>query len=223
MSNYGEKRDRPSRTSHRSERAELQGLAPSQPSSFAPLLDPNTLAAQTLLMPHSDLFRLDPALAALTGQTTALGSSSAAGALLNAQTFGNPLQNQLQNQLFAQNTANTFLNSALTNPLTNPAGSGYPLGLAQIGRGGLAENEAFLGQSSRGGGGGAAGQSHRSSLRSPTDSTRMDTTEKKTQSRAITRQNSTRQLAPVFPSKSANHQPDVQQTHQAQRKLFIRI
>jgi len=112
MSSYGEKQERPSRQSHR---AELSGLTPSQPSSFAPLLDPNALAAQTLLMPHSDLFRLDPALAALTGQTTALGSSSAAaGALLNAQTaFGNPLQQQL----FAQNTANSFLNSALTAPL----------------------------------------------------------------------------------------------------------
>ena len=55
---------------------------------------------------------------------------------------------------------------------------------------------------------------HRSTLRSPTDSTRMDCSEKKqSSSRSVQRQNSTRQLAPVFPK----HQSEISNPQSSSR------
>ena len=227
-----QRRDGSSRRSHRTVDRDggplsinPSGLAPSQPSSFAPFLEPNALAAQTLLMPHTtDLFRLDPTLAALS-QTT-LNSATSAG-LLN-QTFTNPLQNQSMQQaaqLFAaQNSALNSLNTqgiAGLNPNSlNPLGTNVApnaWGALQLGPRTVPGESDYL-NPSRGGDVRMTSQQgvHRSTLRSPTDSTRMDCSEKKqSSSRSVQRQNSTRQLAPVFPK----HQSEISNPQQPSSRI----
>ena len=227
-----QRRDGSSRRSHRTVDRDggplsinPSGLAPSQPSSFAPFLEPNALAAQTLLMPHTtDLFRLDPTLAALS-QTT-LNSATSAG-LLN-QTFTNPLQNQSMQQaaqLFAaQNSALNSLNTqgiAGLNPNSlNPLGTNVApnaWGALQLGPRSVPGESDYL-NPSRGGDVRMTSQQgvHRSTLRSPTDSTRMDCSEKKqSSSRSVQRQNSTRQLAPVFPK----HQSEISNPPQSSSRI----
>ena len=226
-----QRRDGSSRRSHRTVDRDggplsinQSGLAPSQPSSFAPFLEPNALAAQTLLMPHTtDLFRLDPTLAALS-QTT-LNSATSAG-LLN-QTFTNPLQNQSMQQaaqLFAaQNSALNSLNTqgiAGLNPNSlNPLGTNVApnaWGALQLGPRSVPGESDYLNPSRGGDVRMTSQQAHRSTLRSPTDSTRMDCSEKKqSSSRSVQRQNSTRQLAPVFPK----HQSEISNPQQSSSRI----
>jgi len=161
--------------------AAVAAQAPNVGQSSFPLFDPNL----PLLMPPvqtttTDLLRLDPTLAALSGPAGLAGSSSG---------LFNPVNQSMQQaaQLFAAQNQLSAINPSAWNAAALQLGRSLE---SQTGNG-AATNAQSRNQ------GGVIG----SQQRSPTDSTRMDCTEQQKQQKPkIQRQTSQRQLAPVFPS-----------------------